>query len=39
MVKYPFWYKNYYVIRYNMTAAAILTFDKFNVCISEADFG
>ena len=26
MVKYP--YKNYYIIRYNMRAAAILTFDK-----------
>jgi len=29
MVKYPFWVqKKYYIIRYNMRAAAILTFDK-----------
>ena len=29
MVKYPFWVqKNYYIIRYNMSAAAILTFEK-----------
>jgi len=29
MVKYPFWIqKNYYIIRYNMRAAAILTFEK-----------
>ena len=29
MVKYQFWVKkNYYIIRYNMRAAAILTFDK-----------
>ena len=28
IVKYPFWYKNYYITRYNMRAAAILTFDK-----------
>jgi len=37
MVKYPFWYKNYYIIRYNMRVAAILTFDK--VYISGADYG
>jgi len=30
MVKYPFWVqKNYYIIRYNVRAAAILTFEKF----------
>ena len=29
MVKYPFWVqKNYYIIRYNMRAAAILTLEK-----------
>jgi len=29
MVKYPFRYKNYYIIRYNMRVAAILTFNKY----------
>jgi len=28
MIKYSLWYKNYSVIRYNMRAADILTFDK-----------
>ena len=28
MVKYPLWVQNYYIIRYNMTVASILTFDK-----------
>ena len=32
MVKYPLWIqKNYYIIRYNIRAAAILIFDKISI--------